>query len=222
MTETTPANLVQGSIEWYAARLGKVTASRVKDVVSAGRGSAPSITRDNYMTELMVERLTGFTTERYMNAAMEWGIMHEQEAFEQYEFCTQREVAKLGFIEHPRIPGFGASPDRTVVDDPDGSGEAKCPNTATHVRTLLGAPIDQAYIWQMQAQMSCRGNAWTDFVSYDPRLPLRNQLYICRVPRDEQAIATLEAAVRLFLEELEERMDRLAKMPRPGAIQSVK
>ena len=215
-------DLEQGSIRWYEARRGKVTASRLKDVLSAGRGNAPSITRDNYMTELMVERLTGFTTERYMNAAMEWGIMHEQEAFEQYEFCTQRAVAKLGFIPHPRIPDFGASPDRAMADDPEGSGEAKCPNTATHVRTLLGAPIDPAYILQMQGQMSCRGNAWTDFVSYDPRLPLRNQLYIQRVERDETVIATLETAVRLFLEELEERMDRLAKMPRPGAIQAVR
>ncbi len=199
--------VTQGSPEWIALRLGKVTASRVADVVAktkTGWGSS----RANYMAELVAERLTGSPAIAYTNAAMQWGTEKEPEARSAYEFLTNIEVKAVGFIPHPVIQMAGASPDGLVEDD--GLVEIKCPQTATHLETLLGGEIDAKYIKQMQWQMACGGRAWCDWVSYDPRLPEPMRLFVRRVPRDDKLIAELEKDVKDFLSELDAKVSELS------------
>lgn len=192
----------QRSAEWFAARLGCVTASRVKDVMASGRGGAPSATRKNYMMELLCERLTGQQSGPDLSnkPAVQRGVELEPFACMAYEANKGLMVVETGLVMHPTIAGFGASPDGLVGDD--GVLEIKCPNTATHIATMQSERHDPQYEWQMLAQMACTGRAWTDFVSYDDRLPEPLQ-YVChRFERDFKRIRSMEAEVSAFLEEL--------------------
>lgn len=190
----------QGSAEWHASRLGKVTASRVADVLAKTKTGA-STSRANYLAELVAERLTGEPGEFFTNAAMARGTELEPLARECYVFDRSMPVVETGLVDHPHIEMFGASPDGLVGDD--GLCEIKCPGTAKHIATLRGASIDGKYITQMQAQMACTGREWCDFVSYDPRLPVEMQLHVRRVPRDSAFIDEMEREIIAFIGEVD-------------------
>lgn len=199
-------HLEQGSPEWLAARCGLVTASRVADVVAKTK-SGWGASRQNYMAELIAERLTGQPAERFTNSAMQWGNDTEPQARAAYEFFTDAVVVEVGLVMHPTIAESAASPDGLVGDD--GLLEVKCPQTATHIDTLLAGKIPAKYDTQMQWQLACTGRQWCDFVSFDPRLPGDLSLFRQRVPRDDARIAELERDVREFLAELAEKIAKL-------------
>jgi len=196
----------QRSPEWFAARLGKVTASRVSDLMAKTK-TGYSTSRTNYMAELICERLTGQQAERYTNAAMQWGIDTEPQARASYEITVGNTVEECGLFDHAKIVNFAASPDGLIGIE--GLVEIKCPNTATHIETLLGASLDGKYITQMQVQMACTGRKWCDFVSFDPRIKVSMQLFVKRVYRDDALIASIETEVKAFLVELEDKVAKL-------------
>ena len=198
----------QRTDEWFAARLGKVTASRVADVIAKTK-SGYSASRANYMAELICERLTGSKGDSFSNAAMVWGTNTEPMARAAYEALEGVLVEEVGFVSHPTIAMSGASPDGFV--DEDGLVEIKCPNTATHIETLLDKEVPSKYVKQMQWQMACTGRKWCDFVSYDPRMPEEMQLFTVRVDRDDETIIELEREVEKFLSELEDKIVALEK-----------
>jgi putative phage-type endonuclease len=200
------SEIIQGSPEWFAIRLGKVTASRVADVVARTK-SGPSASRANYMAELIAERLTGEVAPSFTNAAMQWGTEKEPEARAAYGFRTDSEVAQIGFVIHPQIADSGASPDGLIGED--GLAEFKCPNTATHIEALLTKVVPAKYLTQMQWQMACTGRKWCDFVSYDPRMPETMRLFIQRIERDEKLILSLEKDVREFLDDMAKKLAQL-------------
>lgn len=194
----------QNSAEWRAARCGKLTASRLSDALAKNK-SGWAASRSNLMSDLICERLTGVPTDGFVSAPMVHGLEFEQEARDAYAWRTDSEVTQVGFIDHPTINMSGASPDGTVGYV--GLIEIKCPNTATHIETLLGGAVPSRYITQIQFQMACVGSAaWCDFVSFDPRLPDAMKLFIKRVPRDNVIIADLEKHVVAFLEELDAKL----------------
>jgi putative phage-type endonuclease len=198
----------QRTDDWFAARLGKVTASRVADVIAktkTGYGAG----RANYMADLVVERLTGQRASSFTNPAMEWGTEQEPNAKAAYAAKTGILVEDVGFIDHPTVAMSGASPDGLAED---GLVEIKCPNTATHLEYIFDGKPPQKYVTQMQWQMACAGKPWCDFVSYDPRLPERLQLLIVRVPRDDGYIKMLEQEVTAFLRELDDKLNKLEKV----------
>ena len=209
------SEIIQGTPEWHQARLGKVTASKLADVMSKGKGGAPSATRATYRAQLVVERLTGNPTEGFTNKAMEHGTETEPQARATYILTTGRMVEEVGFIDHPSIAMAGASPDGLIGSE--GLIEIKCPNSATHIATLRGAEIDGKYVKQMQWQMACTGRAWCDFVSFDPRLPDELQLHIRRVQRDPAMIVEMETVVRAFLEEVNEEISALRSLYKEAA-----
>jgi len=198
--------IIQGSREWLELRLGRVTASRVADVIARTK-TGWGASRANYMAQLIAERLTGEVAESFTNAAMQWGTEYEPEARMAYEFRTDAEVQQVGFVPHPTIDMSGASPDGLV--GADGLVEIKCPNTATHLDTLLSADVAGKYVTQMQWQMACTGRQWCDFVSYGPRLPESMRAFIQRVPRDDIMIAALEKDVATFLSEMDDKLAQL-------------
>lgn len=205
----------QGTQEWREARLGKVTASRVADVVARTK-SGWGASRDNYMAELVAERLTGVAYEGFTSAAMQWGTDTEPYARDAYQFYQGVSVEEVGFVQHPSINMAGASPDGLVGDD--GLVEIKCPNTSTHISTLRRRNVPEKYATQMQWQMACTGRQWCDFVSFDPRMPEELRLFVRRVPRLDTVIASLEKDVRAFLDELEGVIRELTEdQPAPPA-----
>lgn len=201
-----PETIDQRSDAWHALRIGKVTASRIKDVMAKTK-TGYGASRKNYMAELLVERMTGQKADSYINAAMQHGIDTEAEARAAYEVEKFVAVTECGFYICPDIPQSGASPDGLV--DADGLVEIKCPNTATHIDTLLSGTIDDGYIKQMQWQMYCTGRKWCDFVSYDNRMPEHLRLFVKRVDRDDKLIEEIKAEVVKFLSELEDMIKAL-------------
>lgn len=195
------ADLVQGSPEWHLARAGKVTASRIADMMATGKSGAPSASRANYLAELVCARLTGLPAESYQSREMMWGNEQEPAARALYGFMTDADVVEVGFVQHPTIEMAGCSPDGLV--HADGMVQFKCPGSATHLAYLRGAPIPGLYVKQVQFEMACTGRAWSDFTSYDPRFPADLQLHIRRVPRDPAMVVEIERAVIAFLDEVD-------------------
>jgi putative phage-type endonuclease len=199
-------DIIQGSDAWKALRLGKVTASRVADVVAKTK-SGYSASRANYMAQLIAERLTGVPAESYTSVAMQHGVDTELEARAAYEFYQGVTVEQVAFVHHPKINQAGASPDGLIGED--GLVEIKCPNTATHLETLLGQAVPAKYETQMQFQMACTGRKFCDFVSYDPRMPENMRLFIKRMPRDDKRINELETEIAGFLLEMAVKLSEL-------------
>ena len=198
----------QRTEEWFAARCGKVTASRVADIIAKTKTGA-SASRENYLAQLVCERMTGKPAESYSNSAMQWGTDTEPFARAAYEARMDLLVTEVGFINHPWITMSGASPDGLANE---GMVEIKCPNTATHIETLLSQAVPGKYNTQMQFQMACTGRQWCDFVSFDNRLPQELQLFVKRVPRDNVFIRLIEGEIVQFLAELDDKINKLMKV----------
>jgi len=199
----------QRTEEWFAARCGKVTASRVADIIAKTK-TGPSASRDNYLAQLVCERMTGKPAESYSNSAMQWGTDTEPFARAAYEARMDLLVTEVGFINHPWIPMSGASPDGLANE---GMVEIKCPNTATHIDTLLSRIVPAKYITQMMWQMACADRPWCDFVSFDPRLPERHQLFIKRINYDPEMVNLLENSVIQFLGDVDLKIQQLESLP---------
>lgn len=199
----------QGSPEWFSARCGKVTASRVADVVAKTK-TGWGASRANYMAELIAERLTGTVAPSFTNAAMQWGTEKEPDARAAYEFRTDAAVELIGFAVHPKILMSGASPDGLV--GADGLLEIKCPNTATHLETLLGQSVAGKYDTQIQWQLACTDRLWCDYCSFDPRLPEQMRLFVSRIQRDDKRIGELEKMVSDFIAELDAKVSDLQRL----------
>jgi putative phage-type endonuclease len=196
----------QGSLEWKMLRAGKVTASRVADVLSKIK-SGESAGRKNYKMDLVAERLTNQPAESFTNSAMQWGTEQEPFARIAYETKMNLFVEQIPFMDHPKIEWFGCSPDGLVAED--GLIEIKCPNTTTHLEYIDGCKPPAKYIPQMQTQMACTGRKWCDFVSFDPRLPENLQLFVVRLDRDDVYIKEMEVEVQKFLQEVDELFTKL-------------
>lgn len=199
-------DLEQGTPEWLAYRAGRLGASSIGDMLAKTK-SGWGASRANLRARLIAERLTGAPLETYSNAAMQWGTATEPQARAMYEFMRDVVVQQVGYVDHPSIEMAGCSPDGLV--DPLGLLEIKCPNTATHLETLLTGNFDGKYVLQCQWQMATTGRAWTDLVSFDPRLPAEMQLFIKRIDRDVALIADIEKEARVFLDEIESTIRQL-------------
>ncbi len=196
----------QGTDEWRMARLGKVGASMVADATARTK-TGWGASRANLAARLVAERLTGILSESFVNDAMRWGTEKEPEARDFYSFVVGNEVKQVGLVLHPTLDHAVASPDGLVGDD--GLVEIKCPNTATHIETLMSGNADPRYLKQMQWQMACTGRQWVDWVSYDPRMPDEMRLFVRRVARDAAIISELEKQIREFLSEVEQTCSEL-------------
>ena len=199
----------QRSEEWFAARCGKVTASRVADIIARTK-TGPSASRENYLAQLVCERMTGKPAESYSNAAMAWGTEQEPFARAAYESAKDVLVEEVGFVPHPSFSEAGASPDGLVGEF--GLVEIKCPNTATHIQTLLEQKVPEKYITQMQWQMACTQRHWCDYVSFDPRMAEGLLLFIKRIEFDPVFVGKLDKEIINFLLDLEDKITQLNKL----------
>jgi putative phage-type endonuclease len=200
----------QRTEDWFSARLGKVTASRVADVLARTK-TGYSASRANYLTQLVLERVTGTKSEGFTSAAMQWGIDQEPFARAAYEASKGVLVDEVGFMQHPTIEASGASPDGLV--GADGMVEIKCPDSKTALECWLSAdPVESKYFAQMQWQMACAGRFWCDYVVFDPRMPAKAQLFVHRVERDDKWIKETEIEVKKFLAEVDAKVAALRKI----------
>ncbi|WP_019218563.1 lambda exonuclease family protein [Bartonella florencae] len=201
----------QRTTEWFQARLGKVTASNIYNILSKTAKGLPTSKYEDYKIKLITERLTEEISQSYTTPAMQWGIEHEEDALKEYAFIYDAEVIKCGFIQHPTIEMAGASPDGFVGED--GLVEIKCPQSPNHLRFFIDDNIKPEYIAKMQFHMACTGHKWCDFISYDPRFTGVSShlcMKIKRINRDEKQIEEINQAVEVFLAEIEQEIQRIS------------
>lgn len=204
MNDKETNNPEQRSEAWFQARCGCVTASRVKDILAKDAfGYSPA--RRSYLGEIIAQRLTGKVRASYSNAAMRRGTELEPVARQLYIHNNpDAKIQETGFILHPSIKYFGASPDGLVNDD--GLIEIKCPNSRTHLETIRNQKPRFDYIIQMHAQMMCTERHWCDFISYDDRLSPSLCYFKTRIIRDENLVKQIESEVIKFLDEVEKEI----------------
>jgi hypothetical protein len=181
----------QGTEEWARCRLGIPTSSEFKSVLAKGEGK----TRKTYMLKLLGERFTGESAENFTNAHMERGKMMEEEARRLYAFTKDADPEIVGFIRNGNI---GCSPDSLI--GPAGMVEIKTKLPHLQLEALFADKLPPEHKAQVQGQLWVAEREWVDFVSYWPRLPL----FVKRVTRDEEYIASLKAEVEKFCDELDE------------------
>lgn len=208
----------QGSAEWLNARRGKITASRIADVMDVLKKGGEGASRRKYRIELMAERLTGRSEDHYISPEMMWGSEYEGMARAAYEVANDVMVDQVGFVLHPTLDFTGASPDSLVGKD--GGLEIKCPKTSTHLKWMMAGWVPEEHEGQMFWNMLCCDRDWWDFVSYDPRLPKGLQVFTQRLMRDEEEIAKIQDAVVAFNEEVEASLTPLRALviPEPTPI----
>ena len=209
MTSSDTQHLEQGSPEWLMARRGKITASKVAEVLAVTK-NGPSERRTKYLWQLVSERLTGDFTRTYTNDAMLWGIENEPIAREFYEALNDVKVEQVGLYIHPRFDFAAASPDGLVGDD--GLVEIKCLTTVNHLRAIHDNKPPSEYIPQVNWQMACTGRSWCDLTLFDPRVPLEMQLHTFRIERDDEEIEKMEDHVLTFNGEIEGIIAKLRSM----------
>ena len=199
----------QRTDEWFKARLGKVTASRVSDVLAKIKSGEAAV-RKNYKMQLATERLTNQKTDTYINQAMQDGIDREDTAREIYEIVRDIKVEQVGFIDHPTIKMSGCSPDGKIPDN--GVLEIKCPVETTHTTNLLERKLPSRYVSQVQWQIACTGADYANFVSYNPNFEPKLQLMYVEVERDNEYIEMLEEEVSIFLAEVDDIVNVLKEL----------
>ncbi len=200
-------DIVQGSEEWLNLRAGKITGSKVSDMMAGGQ----SKTKDSYRVQLAIERITGKpVASGYKSAAMQKGNDDEPLAREYYEFANDADVVQVGFILHPTLLNAGCSPDGLVGDD--GLIEIKCPNIETHINYLLSKKIPGNYMSQIQWELACTGRKWCDWMTFSKEMPIHLRSLIIRVFRDEKRIAELESTAKQFNIEVDNLIKQLEVM----------
>ena len=197
----------QGTDAWLEIRRGKVTASRVADVLAKTK-TGVSASRGNYLIQLALERVTGVIEQTFTSPAMQDGIDRELQARTLYEITTKNFVSQVAFKNHNSIEWFGASPDG-LVDGQKGLIEIKCRNNANHWEVIKSGEIPKNYWIQQQAQLSCMEYEFNDYVGFNPNFPEKSQLFIKRIYRDETFISLMETEIKQFLEEVAEETERI-------------
>jgi putative phage-type endonuclease len=202
-----------GTDQWYAARRGLLTASRMGDATSFLKSGAPSKARTDLMLELVAERMTGIATTHFVTPAMQWGLDHEAEAISQFENKTGLLVEPAGLVIHPMIPGFGATPDG-FVRMPDGKYallEVKCPTTRTFLEWKLAGGVPEQHRAQMIAQMACCGALDSIFVAWDPRIADNKGLIIEAICVEPGDLSEVEEQAKTFLAKVEEIFEKVTQ-----------
>lgn len=205
----------QRSEAWKLARVGRVTGSRAADVLATIKSGEAAARRD-YRLQLVTERLTQQPQDDvFVNGVMQWGIDHEADAFAAYEAAQGLLVRRTGFLAcDDALIGCSLDGD---VDNFTGIVELKCPKSATHTRYLRSRTVPSEHLPQVVHNLLVTGAQWCDFVSYDPRFPMKGQLFIVRVPRDEKQIASYELALSLFLAGVDDDLKALRNLMESAA-----
>jgi putative phage-type endonuclease len=201
----------QRTDEWWSARRGKITASRIGDVVARNqpkKGQSVgdwSARRNNYLAEKVAERITGKNRDRRKVASLDHRVELEPDARAEYEFYYEAEIQVVGFIDHPRIPMAGASPDGLVGDE--GGVEIKCCDAEGHIEIIKHEFIAPDYLYQIHFNMACTDRMWWDFIAFNPDMPPDGRLFVKRVERDETIISWIEDCVIEFNAEVDRKVE---------------
>jgi len=187
----------QKSEEWFAIKVGKMSASNANTIRANGAGLK------TYIIEILAEMFSSAEKASYTNEDMERGNNLEDEARKFYEALNDCNVEQVGFVE---INNFaGVSPDGLISDE--GLIEIKCPNDKTFVKLLLDKKVKKDYFDQMQMQMYATNRKWCDYFCYNPNF--EQCYFLTRVFRDEKAIEEIKIGIEQGSKQLKEGIEAL-------------
>jgi len=202
--------LIQGSDEWFSARLGKITASRLGDLMKVTK-YGESTYKTRLRMELAIERITGKPASNVvMNKAMYDGVEREPDARTLFEAVTGKEVALCGSFDHPTVVNTAASPDGLLRGE-NAILEIKCPTHVTHAKNLMAETMPSNYVYQVQWQIACTESTHGYFASYHPDFPKELRLKWVKVERDDEVISKITEAVKQFDIEIESLINDIKK-----------
>jgi len=202
--------LIQGSDEWFSARLGKITASRLGDLMKVTK-YGESTYKTRLRMELAIERITGKPASNVvMNKAMHDGVEREPDARTLFEAVTGKEVALCGSFDHPTVVNTAASPDGLLRGE-NAILEIKCPTHVTHAKNLMAETMPNNYVYQVQWQIACTESTHGYFASYHPDFPPELRLKVVKVERDDEVISKITTAVKQFDIEIESLINDIKK-----------
>jgi hypothetical protein len=207
-------DVIQGSPDWMALRIGRIGGSRVADLLTEGRSGAESLTRRKYKNEIIREKLTGLKLTTYKTPAMQRGIDLEPLARAWYEVKHNVFVDQVAIVKHPTIKDAQCSPDGIIFADKPYLIEIKVPSPENHLDNILtgGKQLEQ-YIDQAMWQLACMPEMeFCDIVSFDPEMPDNLKGFVKRIYRDDEYIKTMEDKVILFLQEVETTITNLKEI----------
>lgn len=184
-------------------RIGKLTASRMIDVLSVKKDGKPTAAYEKLLEDLVAERVTDVATPHYVTPAMQWGLDNEDWAKAEYEKASGNVLIPCGTLDHFEIDGLACTPDGLV--DPDGVVEFKCPTTPTYMRWVLAGEVPEEHKPQMAVQLLCTGRKFADFVAFDPRVKKGPRIFIRRWDPEPEYLEFVQDAAIKFLDKLEER-----------------
>lgn len=192
MTITYHNDLIQGSDEWLAQRLGLITASEAKLFITPTLKVANNDKTRAHAFELAFQRITNFVEPAYVSDAMLRGQADEVYARDAYAE-HHAPVEQVGFVTNASL-GFtiGYSPDGLVGDD--GLIEIKSRSGKYQVQTIAEDTVPDDFAIQLQTGLLVTGRKWIDFVSYCGGLPV----FVKRVEPDPEVQEAIIAAATAF------------------------
>lgn len=197
--------VTQGTAEWLRLRVGKITGTRLKDLMA----------KDNLslVDEMIAENVSGLVENSFVSPAMELGIVREPIARQLYEETTNNKVIEIGFITSDKFDFVGCSPDGLIKKDEKyiGGLEIKCPGIKSHVKYLRQQQIPNEYKYQVYNYFLCADSIeWLDFVSYCPEFK-NKPLFIHRITRQEieQELYILEVQIEKFWKKYNEYLTQI-------------
>lgn len=192
-------DVVQKTDEWKDLKVGKVSGSGAIGLSTPAR-------MKTYLYDKISELATGELPFVFVNEAMRRGNLMEKPARDIYNLSHEGdEVVECGIITNEALPDALLSPDGISKDMTHGL-EIKCPNSKTHITTILNGGIPKSNIDQVVFYFLIVDDMeYLDFVSYDDRC-LGNEYYEFRVTRDDLATQIDEMNTRYnkFSEKLSE------------------
>lgn len=201
----TRHHIEQGSPEWHQLRVGKITSTRLKKLMSSSNL--------DLIDELIAEMELGYSDDDdYVSPEMQWGLDNEAPAIEMYEQITGNKTERIGMLQSDEFPILTVSPDRLVGEY--GAVEVKCLKTKNHIKAIRMGGVPNDYKYQvMQYFLVHTDLKWLDFVSFDPRLTSK-PIYIYRVEREaiSQELSDTTEAVKKFLTKLEKYKEQIFRL----------
>ena len=202
--------LIQGSSAWFKARLGKISGSRLGDVMRKTKWGE-STYKERLRIELAIERITGKSASSITpNKAMLDGIEREPDARALFEAITGKEVKEVGSFDHPTIVNTSSSPDGLIRGE-NAVLEIKCPMASTHAKNLMSDTMPKNYVYQVQWEIACTESDYAYFASYHPDFPKELRLKWVRVERDDSVIESLSKEIRDFDASIEDMIVKIKK-----------
>ena len=188
-------DMEQGSQEWLIARLGLITMSHAKDLLTGGSG----VTRTNYIISVASEVISRVGAYQVSTWDMQRGNLLEPFAVQAYEAYTDSEVQRVGIVYLDEMKRISASPDGFRQGEKHGL-EIKCQAPKNHMKTIIESTNPKQFMAQIQGSMWVTGYDKWDYCSFCPEFKTA-PLFIKTIERDEAMISKIkESALQAVLE----------------------